>query len=271
MRARISRSVTVSRDLRKSYPVNFLGIRGSRCVIWLNGAALLRRFVGQGSNPCDASIIVRLAKVYRPADLRVHFGPAQTSPPKSLPVPPAPVAGRQEQPGALGHQDVSHITGRYAPPATHMPMMAEVRNAIALITALLRKTRPKSSVRNTSSQRKENPPNQRDKSWDVIVDRDILRANHFLRVIGKMHRPSRCIVGKTMNVRRKRGESGHRPCRGRATHSSYISCAAKIPSSKNACPVDQLRYTLSCRHRPFLCCDSIAFAPPPWRFAPLHS
>ena len=41
---------------------------------------------------------------------------------------------------------VSHMTGRYAPPATHMPMIAAICGTpFALITALLRNTRPKSS------------------------------------------------------------------------------------------------------------------------------
>ena len=48
---------------------------------------------------------------------------------------------------------VSVMTGRYAPPATHMPMMAVICGMPSeLITALLRKMRPKSSVSgNTSS------------------------------------------------------------------------------------------------------------------------
>ncbi len=40
----------------------------------------------------------------------------------------------------------SHITGRYAPPATHIPMIAVICGIpFADITALLRNTRPKSS------------------------------------------------------------------------------------------------------------------------------
>ena len=104
----------------------------------------------------------------------------------------------------------SHITGRYAPPATHIPMIAVICGMrIALITALLRKTRPKSSVSgNTSSCRakifRRNPP---DRSWNMILHRDILRADHFFRG----HREKRSgLHGRVV------GDDHHAPPRTRA-------------------------------------------------------
>src|SRR6266849_1982070 len=56
------------------------------------------------------------------------------------------------------------------------------------------------------------------------------------------------------------------PAEGAPPHSSYISQAAKIPSSKN-CEPGSISLAMRSRavRRPFLCCDSMAFAPPPWR------
>ena len=60
----------------------------------------------------------------------------------------------------MSAKGIPHITGRYAPPATHIPMMAVICGIpLALITALLRKTRPKSSLSgNTSSCKGRNTP-----------------------------------------------------------------------------------------------------------------
>src|SRR5712692_8954565 len=54
------------------------------------------------------------------------------------------------------------------------------------------------------------------------------------------------------------------PAEGAPPHSSYISQASKIPSSKN-CEPGSINLAMRSRavSRPFLCCDSMAFAPPP--------
>ncbi len=82
------------------------------------------------------------AEVFCPIAACTSAGPARKSP----------------QPSVI--KILSHITGRYAPPATHIPMIAVICGMpIALITALLRNTRPKSSVSgNTSSCSGKNTP-----------------------------------------------------------------------------------------------------------------
>src|SRR5213080_4640993 len=77
---------------------------------------------------------------------------------------------------------LSHITGKYPPPATHMPMMAAICGMpIADITALLRNTRPKSSVSGDVFLQREKHAGGVDQvdGWDAVFDRDVLGADDF--------------------------------------------------------------------------------------------
>ena len=114
------------------------------------------------------------------------------------------------------------MTGRYAPPATHMPMMAVICGMpMALITALLRNTRPKSSVSgNTSSCSGKNTPGGIDQinRGNMIVDGNILRADHFF-CCKREEAPAFTVASLAMIITSRpqtRRQSGNRPRRRRA-------------------------------------------------------
>src|SRR5438874_6600953 len=109
--------------------------------------------VHQRANALKTRVVVRLAKIHRTADCACIFAPPSSSAEDFCPMAACTNAGpARNNPDPSVIRMWSHITGRYAPPATHMPMIAVIWGMpMALITALLRKTRPKSSVSGKTS------------------------------------------------------------------------------------------------------------------------
>src|ERR1700751_3007713 len=102
----------------------------------------------------------------------------------------------------------------------------------------------------------------------------------FLAVIGK-NAPAFTVAALAMSMHKRpqmRARPVIVPAEGAPPHSSYISNAAKRPSSKK-CVLGSINFATRSRavRRPFLCCDSTAFGPPPWQmisswfFSPVRS
>ena len=135
---------------------------------------------------------------------------------------------------------VSVMTGRYAPPATHIPMMAVICGIPSeLMTALLRKTRPKSSVSGkTSSCKGRKTP---DESTRYRVGMRFSRAmvcarRTFFAVMGKKA-PALTVASLAMIMQSRpetRPSPVTTPAPGAPPYSPYIPYAAQRPSSNSS-------------------------------------
>jgi hypothetical protein len=98
------------------------------------------------------------------------------------------------------------MTGRYAPPATHMPMMAVICGMPSeLITALLRKTRPKSSVSGKDiflqGQKDAGGVDQVERG-DAIFQAMVCARSTFFAVMGK-NAPAFTVASLAMIMHRR--------------------------------------------------------------------
>ena len=88
----------------------------------------------------------------------------------------------------------------------------------------------------------------------------------FFAVMGK-NAPALTVASLTINITSRpctRARPVTTPADGAPPHSSYMPHATNEPISKNSVPGSMSNATRSrAVRRPFLCCDSIAFAPPP--------
>ncbi len=190
-------------------------------------------------------MIVRLFEVHRPRDLRMHSRPTQLLRPSLLPDRRLHQRRpRQKQPDPSVINTVSVITGRYAPPATHIPIIAVICGTPSeLITALLRNTRPKSSVSgNTSSCSGRNTPAESTRySVGIRFSSAIVCARStFFAVIGK-NAPA-FTVASFATIMHSRPltlpNPVTTPAAGAPPYSPYIPYAAQSPNSRNSVPSD---------------------------------
>ena len=160
--------------------------RAARRLVIERARGRVAHFVDQRADALEAGVVIRLAEIDVPLICACIFAPPSSSAEVFCPMAACTSAGpARKSPLPSVIRMWSHITGRYAPPATHMPMIAVICGMpMALITALLRKTRPKSSVSGkTSSCRGQKNAGGIDQinRGDAIFDGDVLRADHFLR------------------------------------------------------------------------------------------
>ena len=188
MRAMISRMSYCLRRLGGENSVNFLGGMRGR----LGGLVIERRggrmahFFDQRADAPQAGVVVRLAKIDRAADLRVHLRAAQFFGGSFL----ADGGLHQRGPGekkaaAFGHQDVvAHHRQIRAARDAHAHDRGDLRNAHGAHHRVVAEDAAEivGIGEDVFLQRKKNAGGiDQVNRGDAIFDGDVLRANHFLR------------------------------------------------------------------------------------------
>ena len=183
----------------------------------------MAHFIDERADALDARIVVRLAKIDRAADLRVHLRAAQLFGGSFLSDRGLHQRGPgKKQAAAFGHQDViAHHRQIRAARDAHAHDGGDLRDAHGAHHGVVAKNAAE-IVRireNVFLQRKKNARGiDQINRGDTILDGDVLRADHFLRghreeragfhggVVGDDHHAAACDMA----------EAGDRACGGRA-------------------------------------------------------
>ncbi len=167
---------------------------------------------------------------------------------------------------------LSHITGRYAPPATHIAHDGrDLRDAHRGHDCVIAKHASEivGVGEDIFLQRQEHAGridqiNRR----NVILDRNVLRADDLLRRHGKerpgfdrgvihdQHEQSSVYASQSRDHTRRRRA---------APLFVHLVCGIEPQFEELGVTVDQQRDALARGQPLFACCDSMAFSPPPWR------
>ena len=220
------------------------------------------------------SVVIRLAKIDRAADLRVHFRAAKLLGGRSSGRwPPAPGRSGEKKPAAFGHQDVVAHHGQIgAARDAHAHDRRDLRNAHGAHDGVVAKYAAEivGIGENIFLQGQKNAGGiHQVNRGNAIFDGDILRANYFFRG----HRKERaglygCVIGDDHYQ-----PACHTPEAGDRARSRRAAPFLHTFHVRRKCQARRIRISGSISwairsravRRPFLCCDSMAFAPPPWR------
>ena len=241
--------------------------------MWLNGRRIGRaHFIDQRANALDARIVVGLAEIDGAADLRVHFCAAQFFGGSFLADGGLHQRGAGEKKaGAFGHQDViAHHREVGAAGHAHAHDGGDLRDAHGAHHRIVAEDAAEivGVGENVFLQRQKNAGGiDQINRGNVIFDGDILRANDFFRghgekragfyggVVGDEHEGAAADS-------REAGDGSRAGCAAPflVHFVSGVNAQARKNASRDRSASRCVRAPV---RRPFLCCDSMAFAPPP--------